>query len=84
MYLSCMAMPESTRQELVACSEMAMCVCGAPGVARAGFPARPGGAGVLPACLLVRKGFGFYPVLVLLNEKSLLVTEQSAAAHGCL
>lgn len=84
MYLSCMAMPESPGQELMACCEMAMWVRGAPRVARAGFPARPGGAGVLPACLLVRKGFGFYPALVLLNKKSLLVAERSAAACGCL
>lgn len=83
MYLSCMAMPESPGQRGCALEWQCGCVVHPAWLGPASLLDQEG-AGVFPACLLVRKGHGFYQVLVLLKKPSLLVTEQSVAAHGCL
>lgn len=84
MYLSCMAMPESPGQRGRALEWQCGGVVHPAWLAPASLLDREG-AGVFPACLLVRKGNGgFYQVLVLLKNPSLLVTEQSVAAHGWL
>lgn len=67
-----MAMPESPGQELVACSEMAMWVRGAPRVARAGFPARPGGGWCVSSLLTGQERLWILPSFGVAQQKIII------------